>query len=29
MPDPNSLSQIDLTPIPGRRYFTLDREWRE
>ena len=29
MPDPTSLSQIDLTPIPGKRYFTLDREWRE
>ncbi len=29
MPDPTSLSQIDLTPIPNKRYFTVDREWRE
>jgi len=29
MPDPTSISQIDLTPIAGKQYFTLDREWRE
>ena len=29
MPDPTALSQIDLTPVPGKQYFTLDREWRE
>jgi hypothetical protein len=29
MPDPTSLDQIDLSPIAGKRYFTLDREWRE
>lgn len=29
MPDPTSLDQIDLSPIGGKRYFTLDREWRE
>ena len=29
MPDPTSITQIDLTPIPGKRYFSIDREWRE
>src|ERR1700756_2972586 len=29
MPDPVSLAQIDLTPIPGKQYFTCSREWRE
>ena len=29
MPDPTSISEIDLTPIPGRQYFTAEREWRE
>jgi alpha-amylase len=29
MPDPTSLSDIDLSPVPGKRYFTTDREWRE
>lgn len=29
MPDPTSISQIDLTPVPGKRYFTGEREWRE
>jgi alpha-amylase len=29
MPDPTSLEDIDLSPIPGRRYFNIDREWRE
>jgi alpha-amylase len=29
MPDPVSLDQIDLTPIPGKQYFDTAREWRE
>jgi glycosidase len=29
MPDPTSSSQIDLTRIPGKQYFTVEREWRE
>ena len=29
MPDPTSITQIDLTPIPGKKYFSIDREWRE
>jgi alpha-amylase len=29
MPDPTSLADIDLRPIAGKRYFNLDREWRE
>jgi alpha-amylase len=29
MPDFTSISQIDLTPVAGKQYFTLDREWRE
>jgi hypothetical protein len=29
MPDPSSLSEIDLTPIPDKKYFMLEREWRE
>ena len=29
MANPTSLSGIDLTPIPGKQYFTLEREWRE
>ena len=29
MPDPTSVSEIDLTPIPDKKYFTLEREWRE
>jgi glycosidase len=29
MPDPTSISQIDLTPVAGKQYFTLEREWRE
>ncbi len=29
MADPTSISQIDLTPLPGKQYFNLDREWRE
>ena len=29
MSDPTSVTQIDLTPIPGKTYFSVDREWRE
>jgi alpha-amylase len=29
MPQPKSLKEIDLLPIPGKKYFNLDREWRE
>lgn len=29
MPDPTSVQQIDLTPVPGKQYFNIDREWRE
>jgi glycosidase len=29
MASPTSIADIDLSPIPGRSYFTLDREWRE
>ena len=29
MADPTSLDQIDLSPIAAKRYFTVDREWRE
>jgi glycosidase len=29
MPQPKSLSEIDLTPLPGKTYFNLEREWRE
>jgi len=29
MSTPTSVSQIDLTPEPGKLYFQLDREWRE
>ena len=29
MADPTNLSEIDLTPIPGKIYFNLEREWRE
>ena len=24
-----SVSDIVITPIPGKRYFSIDREWRE
>src|SRR3954462_4198170 len=24
-----SVQQIDLTPLPGKTYFSIDREWRE
>ena len=29
MPDPTSLSEIDLLPIAGKSYFNCEREWRE
>jgi alpha-amylase len=29
MPAPTSISQIDLTPVPGKQYFSVEREWRE
>jgi hypothetical protein len=29
MADPTSLSDINLAPIAGKQYLTLEREWRE
>src|SRR3989442_1170980 len=29
MPDPTSVRELDLTPLPGKKYFNTDREWRE
>jgi glycosidase len=29
MANPTNASDIDLTPIPGKQYFNLAREWRE
>ncbi len=29
MPGPTSITQVDLTPLPGKTYFSIDREWRE
>jgi hypothetical protein len=29
MPNPTSITQINLTPIRGKRYFNIDWEWRE
>jgi glycosidase len=29
MPSPTSLQQLDLSPLPGKLYFSLNREWRE
>src|SRR5712671_7680647 len=29
MAGPTSIQQIDLSPIPGKNYFNLAREWRE
>ena len=29
MSSPNSIAELDLTPIPGKRYWNCDREWRE
>jgi glycosidase len=29
MADPTRLTEIGLSPIPGKTYFSIDREWRE
>ncbi|MEU4242468.1 alpha-amylase family glycosyl hydrolase [Actinoplanes sp. NPDC026619] len=29
MADPTRAAEIDLAPIPGKTYFSIDREWRE
>jgi len=29
MQEPSSVQDIDLTPLPGKTYFSLTREWRE
>src|SRR5439155_2252013 len=29
MPDPTSVKELDLKPIAGKVYFSIDREWRE
>ena len=29
MSSPNSITEIDLTPIPGKIYWNIVREWRE
>src|SRR6266581_8633222 len=29
MTQPHSLSEIDLTPLPGKTYVNIEREWRE
>jgi alpha-amylase len=29
MPDPTSIKQIDLSPVPGKVYSDLRRDWRE
>ena len=29
MAAPTSLQQIDLSPLPGKQYFSCEREWRE
>ncbi len=29
MPSSQSIQDIDLTPMPGRTYFNITREWRE
>jgi glycosidase len=29
MPGPTTIGEIDLTPLPGKTYFDLEREWRE
>jgi hypothetical protein len=29
MSAPTKASDIDLTPIPGKQYFNLVREWRD
>ena len=29
MPEPTSISDIDLSPLPGKTYFNSIRQWRE
>src|SRR5262249_48020778 len=29
MPTPTSVADLDLSPIPGKTYFSSPREWRE
>lgn len=29
MSEPTSIAEIDFTPIPGKKYWNCDREWRE
>jgi alpha-amylase len=29
MADPTTVTELDLTPLPGKTYFNVDREWRE
>jgi alpha-amylase len=29
VPDPTSIAEIDLRPIPGKSYVSIEREWRE
>ncbi len=29
MREPTSIAELDLTPIPGKKYWNIDREWRE
>lgn len=29
MASPTSIAQLDLTPIPGKKYYNSIREWRE
>ncbi|MBV8701137.1 MAG: hypothetical protein JO052_25300, partial [Bradyrhizobium sp.] len=29
MADPTSIRDIDLTPLAGKSYFSIEREWRE
>jgi hypothetical protein len=29
MSHPKKLEDIDLTPIPGKKYYSIEREWRE
>jgi hypothetical protein len=29
MQEPSSFQEIDLTPLPGKTYFSRTREWRE
>ena len=29
MPELTSVNEIDLRPLPGKQYFSAEREWRE